>query len=260
MKKCSVCIITQNEEENIRDCLASVQKADEIVIVDAGSTDRTVEICREFTDRIYDREWEGFSSQKQFALEQCSNEWVLSLDADERVRPELWDEIIALLKGHMRHDGYHIARRSYFLGKWIRHAGWYPGYQVRFFKKSKTHVSTARVHEGFIVQGSLGKLENDIDHYSHPSLYKSLEKLNRYSTLEAIDKIDKKRVRWQHFLFHPLSAFWRKYIALYGFRDGFYGFLLSWISSFLNMVLYMKIWLLQRMPARERAQKIEEMR
>jgi glycosyltransferase involved in cell wall biosynthesis len=243
----SVAIITQNEESNILACLESITWADEIIVVDAFSEDKTTEIAAKFTDKIYKKEWAGFSKQKQFALDQCTNEWVLSLDADERVRPELADEITKTLRTNPIADGYLIARRSYFLNNWIKQCGWYPGYQVRLFKKSKTKLSESRVHEGYLVDGNIEKLLGDIDHYSHPSLHNSLEKLNRYSTLEAFDRLDRKTVRWFHFITHPLSAFLIKYIRQKGFMDGMHGFLLAWISSFLKMVMYMKIWRLQRL-------------
>lgn len=243
----SVFIITHNEEQNIRACLESVTWADEIVLLDDGSEDETIAIAKEFTDKIHIKEWRGFAEQKRAAMALCSHEWALSLDADERVRPELADEIARLLAGNPGENGYRIARRSYFLNKWMKHCGWYPGYQVRLFRREKTTVSRSRVHEGFLVQGSIGTLQNDIDHYSHPSLHDSLAKLNRYSSLEALDRLDRKKVRWYDFLTHPLSAFWIKYIAQKGFLDGMHGFLLSWISAFLKMVMYMKLWWLQRL-------------
>ena len=246
MHSLSIAIITFDEEKNIRACLKSVSWADEIIIVDGESKDRTIEICREFTDRIFVRKWPGFAAQKQFALEQCTHNWVLSLDADERIRPELAREIQDVLNNDTKKAGYLIARRSYFLGQWIRHCGWYPGYQVRLFRKSLTCVSNSRVHEGFVVTGEIGRLAHDIDHFSHPSLHSSLEKLNRYSTLEAIDRLERKKVHWYDFVLHTFSAFLVKYIGQKGFLDGMHGFLLSWISAFLKMVLYMKIWLLQR--------------
>ncbi len=259
MKKLSVIVITKNEEKNIRACLESVRQADEIVVVDAESTDRTRAICHEFTDKIYIRAWDGFAAQKQFALDQATHEWVLSLDADERVRPELWQEILILLKGGTDFDGFRIARRSYFMGKWMRYGGWYPGYQVRLFRRNRTGVSSARVHEGFLVEGRIGTLTQDLDHFSHPTLFHSLEKLNRYSTLEALDRLDRKRVRPIHFITHPLSAFLHKFIVQRAFLDGFYGFLLSWISALVKMALYMKIWYHQQLPAETLQQRQKEM-
>jgi glycosyltransferase involved in cell wall biosynthesis len=242
----SVTIITHNEEKNIRECLESVLWAQEIIVVDSVSSDNTAEIAREYTEKVVLSKWPGFAKQKQFALDLCTCDWVLSLDADERVRPELAQEIQKLINSVCKFDGYRIARRSFFLNKWMKHCGWYPGYQVRLLKRVKTTVSRARVHEGFLVDGNIGTLQNDIDHFSHPSLHNSLEKLNRYSTLEALDRLDRKKVSWYHFVLHPISAFLIKYIRQKGFLDGIHGFLLSWISAFLKTVMYMKIWWLQR--------------
>ncbi|MBN2412539.1 glycosyltransferase family 2 protein [candidate division KSB1 bacterium] len=245
MYKLSAAIITLNEEKNIEKCLKSITMADEIVIVDGGSTDKTVDICKRYTDKVFVQSFTDFSSQKRSALEKCRNDWVMSIDADEVIRPELASEIKELLGTETLDDGYYIARRSYFLKKWIRYCGWYPGYQMRLFRKSKTTVNTSRVHEGFLVNGIVGRLKNDLDHFSHPTLFSSLQKLNHYTTLEALDRINRKKVHWYHFIFHPLSTFLIKYFSQKGFREGVRGFLLSWIAAYLKMVLYMKIWLLQ---------------
>ncbi|MBN1543287.1 glycosyltransferase family 2 protein [candidate division KSB1 bacterium] len=251
MRKLSVIIIVQNEEENIRACLESVRNAEEIIVVDAESMDRTREICQEYTNKIFVRSWQGFAPQKQFALDQVSHEWVLSLDADERVRPELWQEIAVLVKSDAACDGYRIARRSYFLGKWMRYGGWYPGYQLRLFRRNRTRVHFARVHEGFVVEGLLGTLKNDLDHFSHESLFDSLAKLNRYSSLEALDRLQRKPVHSIDFITHSLGAFLNKYIVQRAFLHGLHGFLLSWVSALVKMVLYMKIWHFQHLPESE---------
>ena len=255
----SIAIITHNEALCIRACLESVTWADEIIVVDSQSSDDTVAICREYTDRVLVRPWPGFAQQKQFALDLCRGDWVLSLDADERVRPDLAAAIKRVCRENGQFDGYRIARRSYFLGQWIRHCGWYPGYQVRLFKRTKTTVRTSRVHEGFLVQGPVGVLTGDIDHFSHPSLADSLEKMNRYSSLEALDRLSRRRVQAIDFIVHPFSAFLRKYIGQSGYRDGLAGLWLCWIAALLNMVMYMKIWHLQRLSATE-LRKIQEER
>ena len=257
MNKLSVTIITSNEEKNIRDCLQSVRWADEIVVVDSGSVDDTVNICRDFTDKVYHRDWTGYADQKQFALEKANNDWVLSLDADERVSEILREEINGLLAGSPENYGYLIPRKSFFLGRWIKRCGWYPGYQLRLFYKPKTRVSHSRVHEGFLVNGNVGRLAGDIIHYSYPTIADNLLKINNYTSLEALDRWDRKKVRWPDFLTHPLSEFLRKYLVLKGFLDGFYGFLVSWYSAFSKMVMYMKIWHLQRNKAGENNEIID---
>lgn len=246
MPKLSVTIITLNEEDDIRDCLESVAWADEIVVVDAHSDDLTVEICREYTHRIFRRHWQGFASQKQFALEQARYPWVLSVDADERVTPELGDEIRALLASEPQHDGYLVPRRSYFLGKWLRHGGWYPGYQLRLFRRERTRLSERRVHEGFLVDGTVGKLSGDLIHLTHPTLEESLAKLNAYSTLEALDRSTGRRVRWYDFATHAISGFFTRFVARRGFLDGMHGFSMALVAAMVEMAVYMKVWELQQ--------------
>lgn len=241
----SVVIITRDEEKNIAGCLQSVQWAEDIVVVDAESRDRTVELCKKFTPRVYQRPWPGYAEQKSFALRHAKREWVLSLDADERVSDELREEISALVMSQPECDGYYLPRLSGYLGKWIRHCGWYPGYQLRLFRKSRTSVAQARVHEGFVVRGKVGYLHGALLHYSYRDLEENVRKLNRYSTLEAHDRLKHAQVRWYHFVFHPLSEFWRKFVLRKGLREGMHGFVLCTMSAFQKMVLYMKIWQLQ---------------
>ncbi len=238
----SVFVISRNEENNIEDCLKSVKWCDEIVLVDAFSTDNTVNKARNFTDRIFLREWDGFSEQKTYALEKTCSEWVLSLDADERVTPELKDEILNVLEDVNSVNGFFIPRKSYFLDRWIKHSGWYPGYQMRLFRKEKTRVSQKRVHEGFIVEGESAHLMQPIVHYTHPTISDSLGKMNLYSPLEAEDRVHTKNIRWFDLIAHPLSAFLRKYIAQKGFLDGMPGLILAVITAGLKMALYMKLW------------------
>ncbi|MDQ7054373.1 MAG: glycosyltransferase family 2 protein [candidate division KSB1 bacterium] len=242
----SVTLIVQNEANNIRECLQSVAWADEIVVVDGGSTDNTVALAQEFTDRVLHHPWPGYAAQKQFALEQATCPWVLSIDADERVTPELRDEILGILSQEdIPFAGFRIPRLSTFLGKFMYHGGWYPGYQLRLFRRDRVRVTEARVHEGFEVDGAVGTLQHHFVHYTHRTLSESFERLNRYSSLEALDRAGGKRVRWYHILLHPIAAFFNKYIGLQGYRDGMHGFLLALVSAMVKMALYMKIWELQ---------------
>lgn len=248
MSRLSITIITRNEEANIRACLESAAWADEIVLVDACSEDATVAIAREFTGRIFVRSWEGFAAQKEFSLQQCTSPWVFSLDADERIRPELREEILSIIRDPRALAGYRVGRRSWFLGRWIRHGGWYPGYQLRLFRREAVRMIRRRVHEGFEVEGPTGILAGDLDHFSHPSIAGSLDKMNRYSTLEAFDRLERKRVHAIDFFTHPLAAFLRKYIGQSGFRDGIHGLVLAWVTAAVKLALYMKIRELQRRP------------
>lgn len=242
-QKISVIIIAGNEENNISECLESVSWADEIVVVDSGSSDRTVDIARNYTTRVFVHQWEGYAAQKSYALSLASNEWVLSIDADERVSPELKTEIQNL--DIDRADGYKIPRRNYFLGKIIRSCGWYPDYQLRLFKKSKTKVTNRQVHEGFFVDGRVEKLKNDLIHYTHMTIAGTLRKINEYSSLQAVEKAPRKKVHAYHILFHPAWAFFQHFILRKGFKDGAYGLMVSLIHSMTNMQTYMKIWEMQ---------------
>ena len=180
--KISVIIITANEEENIRECLESVKWADEVIIVDSESSDRTTDIAGEFTDKIFIREWAGFASQKSFALEKTSNEWVLSIDADERVTPELSNEILSM--DLSKSDGYFIKRDNYFLGKLIVGCGWGNDYQLRLMRKSKSGLTDNLVHEGFVVSGKREKLNSSIIHYTYNSIHQA--QIGRASCRERV--------------------------------------------------------------------------
>ena len=243
MDKISVILITQNEEKNIDACLRSVSDfADEIIVIDAFSEDKTEQIAREFTERVYQNKWPGFAAQKQLSLDKATCPWVLSIDADERVSDELKTEIRKLMKTGTEMDGFKIPRKSFFLGKWIRHCGWYPGYQVRLFRRTKTRVSQSHVHEGFLVDGRIGTLKSDIIHYSYPTLEDNFRKMMLYSSLEALDRLDRKQVKWYHFIGNPLAAFFNKYIAQKGFLDGIHGLIVSLITAALKLILYLRIW------------------
>ena len=181
--KISVIIITGNEQENIAECLESIKWADEIIVVDSESTDDTVSIVKKFTDKIFIKKWEGFSKQKKYALSLASNDWVLSIDSDERVTEGLADEI--LRKDLDNFNGYFIRRQNYFLGKLITTCGWEKDYQLRLFRKTDVMVTDKSVHEGFIVNGKSGTLDNMLIHYPNKTIDQAITKANKYSTLLA---------------------------------------------------------------------------
>lgn len=236
----SVIIITKNEENNIEDCLKSVEWADEIIIVDAESDDKTVEIAGKYTDRIYIRKWEGYSKQKKYALSLSRNEWVLSIDADERISTELKTEI---QKGtDENYDGFRISRKNYFLGKHITGCGWDNDFQLRLFKKSMTEITDNLVHESFIVKSAVGQLKNRILHYSYRTLKDAITKMNNYSSLEAEQKYRNKNVSPIDFIIHPASAFIQYFIVKKGYKDGKYGLMVSLLHAMTNMQIYMKMW------------------
>lgn len=247
-EKLSITIITRNEEKNIKECLESVKWADEIIIVDAFSNDSTVEIAKNYTDKIIQREWNGFADQKGFALEKASNEWILSLDADERVSESLKKKLLFLLSNLdqlNQFDGYNIKRDNYFLSKRIKSCGWGDDYQVRFFKKSKTKISNRLVHEGFIVEGKLGKIDEPILHLSYRSFKEAIEKINHYSSLEALEKVNKHRSSIFTIIFYPVIYFIQHFIFRYGFLDGIHGFFVSLFHAWTKLLVQLKIWELQ---------------
>ncbi len=248
MEKISAVIIAGAEERNIAECLDSVRWADEIVVVNSESQDRTVEIARQYTDRIFVRKWEGYASQKNFSLQQASNEWILSIDADERVTAELREEISKLDLSTA--NGYYIPRRNYFLGKVIRSCGWGNDFQLRLFRKSKTRLSDRKVHEGFIVDGRREFLKSELIHYTHTSIKMTLDKINSYSTLEAEEKSGNIRMNGFKIFFEPIWAFFQHFIIRRGFTDGAYGLMVSIIHAMTKVQVYMKIWEMQH--AREK--------
>lgn len=238
--KISVTIITGNEESNILECLESVKWADEIIVVDSESTDKTVEIARLFTEKVFVRKWEGFAAQKSFAMNQATNDWVLSLDADERSTQELAEEI--LNSDIEKFDGYKIRRENYFIGKAITGCGWGNDYQIRLFNKNKTRLTNRLVHEGFIVDGKIGTLKNPMIHYSYRTLKTGFSKINEYSSLEAEEKANRKKITGLRLVFFPVWAFLQHYIIRKGFKDGKHGLIVSLMHAMTKLQVYMKIW------------------
>jgi len=244
MNKISVVIIAGNEENNIEDCLKSVAWADEIVVVDSESADRTVEIARRFTPNVRTRAWQGYANQKAYALQAASNEWVLSLDADERVQPKLAEAIaVADLNAF---DGYRIKRENYFLGRRIRGCGWGGDYQLRLFRKSRTTVTDRQVHEGVKVDGEVGVLAGAITHYSYRTLKEAFAKIDTYSTLEAEEKAARMTVNPLTMLCAAPWAFFHHFVVRRGFIDGTYGAMVSLMHALTKLQVRMKIWEMRR--------------
>ena len=242
MKKISVAVITKNEEQNIRACLESVRWADEIVVVDNGSNDETLQICRDFQARVYEEEWKGFSRQKNSAIEKTRNEWVLSLDADERVSPALQQEIKEVLDRGPSTDGYFIARKNFFLGRWIEHCGWYPDYNLRLFRKSRGRFQERAVHERVEIEGKVGYLKHPLEHYTYRSLNDFFQRMNGYSTLAAREmRNEGKKYRFFDVFFRPPFTFLQMYLLRAGFLEGYLGFLLAVLYSFYTFAKYIKL-------------------
>lgn len=244
----SVIVITLNEERNIGDCLRSVAWADEIVVVDACSKDATAEVAKKFTGKVFIRTWEGYAAAKTFALEQTMHDWVLWLDADERVTPELKNEIQTLLQsGTVQYQAYEVARKAFFLGKWIQHCGWYPGYVVRLFEKHAATFSASRVHEKIDYHGPIGRLQHDLLHYTDDNLFHYFAKFNRYTSLAATELSEKgRKFSFFDMLLRPPFVFVKMYIIRRGFLDGKHGFILSLLSAAYVFTKYAKVWEVQR--------------
>lgn len=247
MNNLSVIIITKNEAINIRACLESVAWAGEIIVVDSGSTDGTLEIAREFTSHVYVHEdWPGFGAQKNRALGYASREWVLSVDADERVTPDLRAEIETVLLG-AKADGYEIPRLSNFCGRFIRHSGWHPDYVLRLFTREKGRFSDSLVHESVQLQGTKARLRQPLLHYTYRDFEDVLAKLNSYSSAASVmlQRKGRKGGLTQAVL-HGLWSFIRTYFLRMGFLDGREGFMLAVMNAENSYYRYIKLWLKQK--------------
>ncbi|GAB4535109.1 MAG: glycosyltransferase family 2 protein [Thermodesulfovibrionia bacterium] len=238
----SVAIITHNEEKNIRDALESVEWANEIVVVDSFSNDRTVEICREYTDRVFSIEWSGFANQKNMAISLTTMPWVLVLDADERVTEGLRDEIVSILKDKPEKDGYYIARKNFFSGRWIRHGGWWPDYTLRLFRRDKGRFEDREVHEAVKVDGEVGYLKNPLEHHTYKDINDFLKRMELYSSLSAKELYKNKRMaNILDIIFRPPATFLRMLILQLGFLDGLYGIILAYLYSLYTYKKYSKL-------------------
>ena len=244
----TVVTLTLNEERNITECLAKVQWADQRLVVDSGSTDRTVELARAGGAEVMQIEWKGYGHARNLALERASGDWVLWLDADERVPEALSGEIRQILATNdTQVSGYELARRAYFLGKWIRHCGWYPGYIVRLFRKGKAHFTETLVHEALTVDGPVGRMKNDLLHFTDHDLEQYFRKFNSYTSLAARDMAAARRSAGiADLLFRPPFMFLKMYVLRGGFMDGIHGFVLCVVSSAYVFVKYAKLWELTR--------------
>lgn len=244
----SAVVVVQNCAGELERCLGSLQFADEIVVVDALSYDGTPEVARRLGARVVSHAWSGFSPQKQFAIEQAAGEWVFLCDADEEVPPELAREITETISQSSAADGYRVKRRNQFLGEWVRVGPWTDDVELRLFKRTRARMTTASVHEGVVVEGVVRTLAGTLNHYTHPTVSESIDRLNRYTTLEARDRVGRRRVRAVEALLLPIGVFWNYFVAKGCWREGMRGFLLSAITAMYKSVLYMKIYLLQRVP------------
>jgi len=239
----SVVVVTRNEEDRLRACLESVAWADQIVVVDAESDDKTVTIAREFTDHVVVRPWPGYAAQKNVAIEMATGEWVLSLDADEVVSTELTAEIRRVLAADGPADGYAVPRRNIFWGRWVRHGGLYPDWQLRLFRRGRGRFIERAVHESVRVDGRVERLAGHLEHRSYRDVGDFLARADRYAALAAADAVAQgRRARARDFVLRPLGRFLSMYVLYRGFLDGWRGFLLASLYAYYVLIRAVKIW------------------
>ncbi len=250
MIKLSVCIISFNEEKNIARCIDSVKNiADEIVVVDSFSTDNTEAICKAYSVKFIQQKFLGYGKQKNHALDHCSNNFVLSLDADEALSPELDKEIRKLKSKSLLPDGFSMNRLNYFCDKFIRHGHWYPDKKIRLVNKQKARWTEATIHEEIKMEAgaSVQHLKADILHYTFYSIEEMILQGNKFSTIAAQEKFDQqKKAGIIDLLINPFWSFFTGYIVKAGFRDGFYGFLIAKTDAYFTFLKYAKLIRLQR--------------
>lgn len=243
-QRLSAVVIAKDEEDGVRACLESLAWADEVIVVDAESTDKTVPIAREFTDRVFIRPWPGFAAQKNFGVEQARGDWILSVDADEEVSPDLREEIEAVLAAPgPACAGYHIPRRNLFWGRFIRHGGLYPDRQLRLFRRGRGRFVDRAVHESVEVDGTVGRLRGALVHRSYRDVADFLARADRYSTLAAEEWLRSGRpARLGDLVLRPAGRFLSMFVVHAGFLDGWRGFLLAALYAYYVFIRSAKVW------------------
>jgi glycosyltransferase involved in cell wall biosynthesis len=243
----SVTIITLNEAAHIAACLASVAWADEVLVVDAGSTDGTADLARAHGARVIVREWPGYAAQKNFAAGEAAHDWILSVDADERVPPALATEIRTVLASSSASPGYRVPRVTWHLGRWIHTTDWYPDYQLRLYDRRRARWTPRRVHESVEADGPVGRLTHDLEHLAYRDLSHHHQTMNRYTTLAAEQMYDDgRRAHIIDLVLHPPAAFLRNYVLRRGFADGGPGFIISAMNAHYVFLKFAKLWALER--------------
>ncbi len=243
----SATIVTLNEERNIGRAIGSLGCADEIVVVDSGSHDATKEIAARLGARVIEEPWRGYAAQKNFAAAAAANDWILSLDADESVTPELAGEILRLKQAGAQCDGYSFPRLAHYLGRWIRHGGWYPDRKVRLYDRRKGTWVGEYVHESVRVAGVVGELKGDLLHYTCASLSQHLRTLDRYTSLAAKEVAARgKPASMLRLLLDPGWTFFRAYVIQRGFLDGVQGLAIAWMAALYTFLKYAKALLKER--------------
>lgn len=241
----AVAIMTYNEEKNLKRTLSSINKlANEIIIIDSGSTDNTENIAKEFGAKFYTEKWKGYGKQRNSAIDKCTQEWILNIDADEEVSLELLENIKKIIEQPIPNieKVYEINRVSFCFGKKLKHGGWGTSYAIRLFTKGSGHFNDNTVHEEFVTKTLIEKLNGDLYHHSYLTLEDYFTKFNRYTTEGALDYYRKgKKSSIFQIVFNPLYKFIKMYIVRLGFLDGIEGFVISVTSALYSMVKYFKL-------------------
>lgn len=257
-EKISVCITAGNEEKNIRRCLESVTWADEIIVIDSFSTDRTAEISRQYTELVYEHRWLGYIGQKNLAKDMASHRWILFIDADEAVSDELREEILENFNSGQTEffSGFEFPRMVYFLGRWIRHGDWYPDYKLRLFDRTKGQCGGKEPHDRMLVEGSIKRLKAPLYHFTYDDISDQVATLNRFSTITSLTQQEEGRTfRLYDLLLRPAWRFFRGYIIKCGFMDGLPGYIVAKSQAYSVFIKYAKLWELQQQASSNTFQK-----
>jgi glycosyltransferase involved in cell wall biosynthesis len=243
----SAIVVCFNEEDRIEACLESINWCDEIVIVDSFSTDRTAEICRRYTERFIQREWAGYRDQKAFAHSQAIKDWVLLVDSDERVTPELRDEIKnSLVYEGAEYSGFAVPRLVFYLNRWWWHGGWYPDYDVRLFRRDRATWGGSDPHEKILVDGKVRRLKNPLHHFSYRDIDDHIQRINRFTSISSRE-LSKEGCKWRlsDAILRPAVRFFRSYILKRGFMEGFAGLYVAVTAAVYVFLKYAKLWELE---------------
>jgi glycosyltransferase involved in cell wall biosynthesis len=239
--KISATIITCNEERNLPRAIESLRCCDEIIIIDSGSTDRTVEIAQKFGARVLEANWRGYAGQKNYASDQATYDWILSIDADEALSEDLEAEIWQLKKNGADCDAFTVPRLAQYLGRWIVYSGWYPDRKIRLFNRTRARWVGDYVHESVVSDGRIGQLQGNLLHYTCGSLSEHLKTMDRYTTLAAEElAARKKTIRFSRLLFDPPWTFFKTYILQRGFLDGLEGLAIAHMAALYTFLKYAK--------------------
>lgn len=240
----SVAIVAFNEEKHIGACVESASWADEVVVVDGGSTDDTVKIAKKLGAKVHGVKNDPLMKRMMnFAFDQCTSDWILSLDADETVTKDLRNEIEKVVNGNIKYSAYLIPRRNIVFGKWIAHTRWYPDYQLRLFRRGLARFPAKNVHEELVVDGGVGYLQSPLEHQNYETVEQFVQKLNSYTTYEAEKLIaEGKKIIWVDAIRFPLGEFLSRFFDGKGYLDGLHGLVLSLLQAFYWEVIFAKVW------------------